>query len=189
MKTFILILLLSITATAQTFIGGGVTTSSNRDFHVGGVYVEGGAKLASGSLGELHAYGLLFHDSFGNRGQNVTGPAKPGFRANVRFFPSFQSPAWRPFVDAGITTLRLTTDATHWPTAGGGVEFFGKIAPRVHYLLGDGAGRPHAWRYGADLTYKIGDSPFAVRILVDGTKARGLATVFEVRGGAAYTFK
>lgn len=188
MKAFILLCLLSLPAAAQTYIGIGATTGSNSDYYVGGVQVFGGARLVIGKAGELHVFGLLWHDSFGNRGKNAVGPVKPGLRANVRFYPAFNSPAWKPFIDAGVTTLRLSKDASHWPIIGGGVDF-GVLKPRVHYLLGDGAGRPHAWRYGFDLVKPIGDTPFALCFTADGTKPRALPTVFIVSVGVAYNFK
>ncbi len=187
--SLILLTIAAIPAAAQQFtIGGGYTTASNRDYHTGGFYGE--AKISGKiNLLEVGATGLFFHESFGNRGQNATGPAKPEFRFAGYVAPASDDPPIRPFLEFGLTSVRATNDANHWPTAGGGF-FWKPFTARGSYLFGDpSGGRPHGWRYGFDFAQPLGDSPFSLRVSADGTKLRGQATRFLVFGGVAYTFR
>lgn len=193
MKSFFLVVLLlcaavSHAAAQQFTIGGGYTTASNRDYHTGGLYAEAAVSGKVGSLIEVGAFGVIFYEAFGNRGQNVTGPAKPGVRLKAWVAPASTDPPIRPFISAGYTGVRVTDDANHWPTVGGGF-MFKSITAYADYLIGDPrGGRIHGWRYGARLQTRIGDSPFALVVNVDGTKLREQATFFVVSGGVAYTF-
>lgn len=192
MKSLLLVALLIcavVPAAAQQFtIGGGYTTASNRDYHTGGLYAEAAISGKINSLIEIGAFGVIFHEAFGDRGQNVTGPAKPGFRFKGWIAPASTDPPIRPFLSAGYTGVRVTNDANHWPTVGGGF-MFKSITGYADYLIGDPrGGRIHGWRYGARVQKRIGGSPFSLVVNADGTKLRGQATFFVVSGGVAYTF-
>lgn len=192
MKTIALLILLltaAIPVSAQIItVGGGYTSASNRDYHTGGFYGEAALKAELSRLIEVGAFAVVFHESFGNRGQNATGGAKPGFRLKGWVAPVSTDPPIRPFISAGLTSVRVTDDAQHWPTVGGGF-FFKSLTISADYLVGDPrGGRVHGWRYGARVQKRIGDSPFSLVVNADGTKLRELPTFFVVSGGVAYTF-
>lgn len=179
MKVLLLLLLFSITVAAQSFVGGGATTSFSPIHRAGGAYVEAGTTLVSGTAGEFKLSGAFFHEFAGTSG------AKPGFRGNAHYHFASRSQLFQPFVGGGISTLRINGQSNYWPlvTAGLGIKY---VHVRVSYLLGD-ANRVHGWRYGGGVAYPIGHN-FEARLIADATKYPGLPTIYLVSTGVAKTF-
>lgn len=176
MNKFLLIitlLLLPISASAQSFYGGGLSIGSivgddfsGHDKSVGG-FGEGTYSRKIGIRFDANGLATLEHAPKGG----TTGGVDFKLRPEIRAFAPVGGPV-KPFVGGGLQYSYFTSDQYNKTglnyIATAGAEVFGHSTVRVSRLFTDRSNsnnnRLEGFRYGYDLTKRLPSSVWAVRV-------------------------